>query len=539
MTVRQAISSFKNLQPLVEWRLLAFLVLFLDVKLAVKGVALVLVYFSQPNFRFGFKTHGSRLPLFYPAVIVIIVFNFLAWQNFSANYSFVVVSGLLFWTACILAVHQVKLFVDRTDISILHNTLLAFFALNIFFSFLNLSAIWMEIGFRNPFRYQGEYQKYFINTGDHIKGISFDTSTTNAVINCFGIVYFLYLKKYWWLLGCMVTLIMTASNFSNIVLLLVLAALFIFKSTKEQKSVMILCALFLVVFFAKLSPQNDSYANGIVNRFLLKKKATNEIAPEKIIPIRERPDSLLTPDTRKEKIATLFLDSLEREALKHRPAKSKNPLRRPELPEDSIHTAFFQWKRDTTQYQLQLLSFMRQRLSQPLAHYEEGVPGKIIAAKQSYGFLKEHPAKIIVGAGAGNFSSKLAFRSTGLKMAGGFPAQLVYCNADFLNNHLQLYAWFFSHKADLHSIIHNPDGVYDQLLTEYGLLGLLAFAVYYTGFFLRNRKKLSYGLPLLIMLLAFFMVNYWFEQLSVVVLFELMMFINLKEYSLIKRDEQY
>ena len=540
MTARHAISSLKNLVPPIEWRLLGFLVLFLDVKLAVKLLALVLVYILQPNFRFGFKFRHSRLPLFYLVVIVIAVFNFIIYRDFSASYSFVALSALLSWTACILAIHQVKLFAEKTDVRMLNNTLLAFFALNIFFSFLNLGAIMMEIGLRNPFRYQGEYQKYFINSGDYIKGISFDTSTTNAVINCFGIVYFLYQKKYRWLLAAMVTLIMTASNFSNILLLLFFTGLFIFKSSKEQKVVMVICTLFLVIFFARLSPQNDSYANGIVSKFLLKKKPANEIIPEKVIPIRERPDSLLTPETRKEQIATLFLDSLEREKLKRNPFKNKAPLQwRPPLPEDRIHTAFFQGKRDTSQSQQQLISYMKQHLHEPAASYEEAVPGKILAYKQSISFLKDHPAKIIAGTGAGNFSSKLAFRATGLKMAGGFPAPLDYCNTAFLNNHLQLYAHYFSSKTDYHSIIHNPDSVYDQLLTEYGLLGLLAFSVYYIGFFLRPGKKLSYGLPLLLMLLAFFMVNYWFEQLSVVVLFELMLFINIKECALIKRNERH
>jgi hypothetical protein len=67
------------------------------------------------------------------------------------------------------------------------------------------------------------------------------------------------------------------------------------------------------------------------------------------------------------------------------------------------------------------------------------------------------------------------------------------------------------------------------LLTEYGLLGLLALPVFYVGFFLRHSKELSYGWPLLAILLAFFMVDYWVEQLSAVVLFELLLFVNIQE----------
>ena len=165
------------------------------------------------------------------------------------------------------------------------------------------------------------------------------------------------------------------------------------------------------------------------------------------------------------------------------------------------------------------------------AKYDKYTVGKVLGLKESIYFLTSHPATLIAGNGMGNFSSKLAFRATGLKINGTFPQRFTYCSPAFLNNHLSLYTYFFSKHADVHSIINNPASVYDQLLTEYGLLGLIAFPVYYAGFFLKQFKKLTYGLPLLIMLLAFFMVDYWFEQLSVAVLFELMMFINIKEYT--------
>jgi hypothetical protein len=517
----------------IEWKLLAFLILFMDVKLAVKLFAIILVYILQPDFKFGFRIKDSRLPLFYLIVSLIALVNFIFNQDFSANYISVVTTGILIWTVCILAVHQVKLFVERTGLDILHNTLMVFFILNIAFSGINLSFIWLHIGFRNPFQYQGQYQKYFINTGDYIKGITADTSTTNALISCFGIVYFLYRKKFWLVLASMVILLMTASNFSNIIMLIVFAAIFIFKSTPEQKSIMAACSILLVIFFAKISPQNDTYVTETFNNFIFHKKH-NSVPAEKPIPIRERPDSLLTSETRKEKTAVLFLDSLERERIKEYARLGIHPkgyLKRPLIPADSIHTASFQWSRDTTLFQRQLLTYIYQHLASPQLHYPEESAGKVQAIGQSLHFLKDHKDKILAGTGIGNFSSKLAFRATGLKMAGGFPVSLMYCNYDFLKNHLSLYTYFFTKQAESHSMIHSPANVYDQLLTEYGLLGLLALLFFYIGFFLRDIKKLTYGLPVTGILLSFFMVDYWFEQLSVVVLFELIMFINIKENS--------
>ncbi len=518
----------------IEWRLLAFLVLFMDVKLGVKAFAIFFIYFLQPDFHFGFKSRHSRLPWFYLLVIAIAVLNFIRYQNFSASYSMVAFTGILFWTGCILAIHQVKLFAGKTPVAVLHNTLTAFFVLNIAFSVINLLFILWEIGLRNPFLYQGLYQKYFVNTGDFIKGISFDTSTTNAVINCFGIVYFLYRKKYSLTIGCMIILLITASNFSNIVLLFIFAGLFLFKSTRQQKSIMAICTVLLIIFFAKVSPQNKNYVTDTLNTSLLRKKEIIVI-PQKIIPIRERPDSLLTADTRKEKIAILFLDSLARENIKQHAMiagailSARNYSPNIIVPKDSINSASFQWKRDTTVFQHQLLSYMQNQPGHLLNRYDMHTAGKVLGLQESIHFMIAHPATIITGNGAGNFSSKLAFRATGLGIAGTFPQPFTYCSPAFLNNHLGLYIYFFSKHADSHSIINSPASVYDQLLTEYGLAGLIAFPVYYIGFFLKHFRKLTYGLPLMAILLAFFMVDYWFEQLSVVVLFELILFINIKE----------
>ena len=345
----------------------------------------------------------------------------------------------------------------------------------------------------------------------------------------------------------MITLILTASNFTNVILLLIFVMLFLFKSTREQKSIMAICVFLLVIFLVKFSPQNDTYINDTFEKYVLRKK--ENLAPkEKIIPIRERPDSLLDADSKKEKIATLFLDSVEREEIKKKElsgssmAKAGNIglIERPQIPGDSIHTASFQWKRDTTLFQRQILSYAEKHNVEPAiinSKYDVGLPGKLIAFKESLDFFKEHRGKIICGNGTGNFSSKLAFRATGLKIAGGYPKNLVYNSPDFLNNHFSLYTYFFTKNAAAHSLINNPASVYDQLLTEYGLAGIAVFIIYYAGFFLKHLKVLSYGIPLLAMMLAVFMVDYWFEQLSIVVLFELMMFINIKENTKTVADE--
>ena len=161
--------------------------------------------------------------------------------------------------------------------------------------------------------------------------------------------------------------------------------------------------------------------------------------------------------------------------------------------------------------------------------FKAGMPGKAIGLLQTAKFLRSHPAKIITGTGMGNFSSKLAFKATGLQFAGGFPARYAYISNDFLLNHLDVYLNFFSKRRELHSLTNNPFSVYDQMLAEYGIVGLVVFVIFYLGFFTKHLKKLTYGIPVLMLMLAAFFIDYWFEQLSVMVFFELLLLLNIKE----------
>ena len=101
-------------------------------------------------------------------------------------------------------------------------------------------------------------------------------------------------------------------------------------------------------------------------------------------------------------------------------------------------------------------------------------------------------------------------------------------------NHLDLYLNFFSKRAGFHSLTNSPFSVYDQIASEYGIFGLLALFIYYFGFFASQYQLLSYGIPLLFLMAAVFFADYWFEQLSVVPFFELLLFLNIKEVSLVK-----
>jgi hypothetical protein len=160
-------------------------------------------------------------------------------------------------------------------------------------SVAQLLKIVIETGAINPYRYQGQFQKYFISTGDYIKGITFDTSTTNAVLNAFAVLFFLTKKNMSMVLLCMAILLLTASNLVTIILLLMLTVLFLFQTDKEQKSIIVICGMFTAIFLVKVSPQNSQYLLETFEKATHKRTATAPVMV-KDIPVTEKPDSILT-----------------------------------------------------------------------------------------------------------------------------------------------------------------------------------------------------------------------------------------------------
>lgn len=533
MNTRPSVLSVADYFKSINWKLLLFLLLFLNVKLVIKLAALIIIYLLQPNVRFGFKLHGSRLPLFYPAVIIIAAVNWMIYKGFSeSNQSVVFITGICFWLACLLAIHQIKIFTDTTSPAIIYKTLILFFIINAAFSLGEIIRIVFETGALNPYRYQGNYQKYFISTGDYIKGVTLDTSVTNAALNSFGVIFFLFKRNTLMVLLCMLVLLITASNLTNILLFAVLVFLFLFKSDREQKSTIAICFFLLVIFLAKVSPQNNEYLAGIYGKLTNQKIITAR--PATAIPLQAMPDNLLSDEEKKEKLALLYLDSAKKQLTKKTKIENSTMFLtaslvedRPIIPEPSIHSKPFQSRNDTNETRRELLSFKHHE--QIAAVQKTMLPGKLTAIKETFVFFRNHPIKVITGNGMGNFSSKLALRVTTLGFAGGFPKQFAYVNPDFKNNHLALYISFFSDQAKLHSVLNSPNSVYVQLLGEYGIAGLMAFALLYVGYFFKQSATKGYALPLLFIMLGFFFTDYWFEQLSIVILFELLLFLNKQE----------
>ncbi len=551
MTFSVADFNLKKLLNYTDWKLLLFLILFLNVKLEVKIVAIFMIYLLRTNFKFGFKFSfkNSRLPLFYLLIIGVAFINLVFNSNFSSpHYLAIFFIGICFWLLCILAIHQVKLAVENNETQIIHNTILVFFVLNAIVSFFTLAHIIWQTGAINPYNYQGEYQKYFIGTGDYIMGLSFDTSTTNAVLCAFGVIYFITRNNIGMAFTSMIVFLLTGSNFVNLMLMLILILVFCFKSNRNQKSIILICFMFLVVFMAKVSPQNNKYVLGsISNLYYDPGQDTVAIQTATLISHQPKKKAVASPEEIKRKFAQDYIDSIcTVDARFNKPAviqtahiittaQSAFPVYKGRIfiVSPNLNKPQYQTATDTTDEERRLLAFIgSHKSSLPLSTQNVFIPespGKFTGYVQTISFLLHNPFKIIAGDGIGNFSSKLAFKATGLGFQGSFPEKMVYISRDFLVNHLDIYLNFFSKGAGLHSLSNTPFSVYDQLLAEYGILGVLAFTLFYMGFFAKHYKQLTYGLPILLLMIPVFFIDYWFEQLSVLAFFELLLLLNIKE----------
>ena len=534
---QQALTYFRK----VNGPLLLFLVLFMNVKILVK-LAVIFIFLILSLKRTVVKEFlQQHFAWFYISMILLcIVAPFLYLGEISEDFIVIVMAGIGGWLVCLGAAYFIFQSVQATGMTRLHNTIQAFFLLNAIVTFGQLLFIMWDAGTLNPYTYQGMNQKYFIGTGDLLRGISFDVSTTNATINAFAVLYFLDQRKMGLLLCCMAALLLTASNFTTIFLMIVLFFLFVFKSDRVQKSMIILCTCMLVIFLARVSPQNKHYLKYVYQK--LTHSRIDTIPPDIGKPsISTIPDSMLDIEGKRKKTAMLYLDSLRlvyRENRNTIPVSSPTVQQtvavetRPSIPKPNIHTAAYQRNRDTTQQQKKLIDFAIHNIpafdtSQEYIQ-QQPLPGKFRAYRQTFQYLANHPQFLFTGVGPGQFSSKLAFRATGMELSGRYPGRWIYVNPAFRDNHLGIYMDYFSKDMEGHSIVNSPDSVYVQLISEYGLAGLIAFLLLYVRYFTTAINKRSYALPVLLLMSAVLLAGYWFEQFSIFIVFELMMLMHLK-----------
>jgi hypothetical protein len=529
----------------VSWPLLVFLVLVLNVKLPVKIIA-VLFFVAMQWKSISVKDFlKQRYLLFYFSMIGIGIINFLLrYKNYNATYFITLIVGICFWLMSAVIAYLLYTTVQKENPVKIHNTLAAFFILHVTVIFLNLIQIIIETGTLNPYTYKGLNQKYFISTGDFITGISFDAPVTTAFTCVFGLLYFLYRKQFILSIACMAALLIMASNFANLILIGVFVFAFAFYSTKIQKSFILVYIGMLIIFMVKISPQNNEHVGRIFYLLIDKPYDLPPVKTLSLAELKKEPDSLLNFEQRRKKYAQNFIDSMSAIRLANNYKAPANKLAKKIIDSnnDKPDPVFYQFHESVvTEEKINRYAHFINQVYSPQQQdslkkkYNWKSPGKWIAAKQLINLFKDHPSKILTGDGIANFSSRLAFKATLLNTAGKYPAPLKYINPDFLYNHLYLYLYYHSQGQSKHEAKNTPDAVYYQVAGEYGIAGLLCLLFLYFGYFLRRIPKKSFGLPLLLVLAGALFAEYWFEQFSIIVLFELLLFLDIKE---LRREEQ-
>jgi GT2 family glycosyltransferase len=493
----------------VNWALLAFLILFLNVKLPVKMIGIAFVFFLHRKSFIPREIIRKGWIRFYVVMILLAGINWLVagfgHLSLPALLSFGL--GCTYWLLAMAASGHLFYFVRQGDRDTLHRTAEIFFLLHIACVLFSFLAICIAAGSINPYTFQGLHQKYFLNTGDFIKGISFDSSVTSAMISAFGLLYFLYRGRLALSLLCMITVLLAGSNFVDLLLTGILIFVFIFHTDRVQKSMILVYWLMIVVFMGRISPQNKSYAEE-----LLSKLGRNE-APASDPATSPQGQLLVSGGT----------TAMTSQAHASLPVNLANTHLReidflPE-PEMIARQATLRAFRDSV-YSTPIQDSLNRK------YMARGMPGRWIAWQELGDLFRAHPAQLIGGAGMGNFSSRLAFKTTALGIGGTYPQALRYCNPLFRDHYLYLYLYYYTRDQGGHSVVNMPDSVYGQLLGEYGLAGIVAFFLLYAGYFLRRVRSLSYGLPLVLFLGSSFFMEYWFEQLSIVVLFEFLLLLD-------------
>lgn len=549
---RSEISSWLNKQlRTYDWKLLVFLILVLNVKLVVKLLAIVLcsiLYRKEISLSDFFKNRSGWL---YISMIIIGGLNFI-FQIKSVQLPYIIVTGtgVLFWVMSLMAVYLSKLFIEKADVVKLEKTITLFFILHSFLIFANLLQIIWITGNLNPYTFKGFNQKYYLSTGDSIFGITFDSPVTTATIAAFGVLFFLYRSRLFLSIISMLSLLIMFSNLTNIFLLVVLVFVFMFRSSLVQKSMIFIYMVLSILFISKVSPQNNEYVVSFVYKLIGK---AYYLPPVKIITnddLKHMPDSVLSYNQRRQKVGLLYIDSLNGIQFSK---SEKNLTERDSVEQDKKEvfankkliprdTGIVKAKRIFNEYrptaavaakESRFAEFLKERLTQienDSLHtlYDWEKPGKEIAYKETFTFLKTHRLKALFGAGIGNFSSRIAFKSAALDIAGAYPVKYRYIHPLFLLNHLYIYLTYHAQWQIKHSAANTPDSVYNQILGEYGLVGLVCFILFFGWFYLKRSIALSFAFPLVAFLLAAFLVEYWFEQLSIVILFEVLFLVDLK-----------
>lgn len=511
--------SAKKWYTNINWMFLLFLAGATYVKLYIK-VAAIIAYaayciYQQYEFKKVKRIHAFYILM--PVIGLVAAFSQQAFQN--DNYFFAFSFSSIYWVVAGAISYLLYIAVINQKSIVIHNTFKGFIALNAIVSLGELGKMIIDSGELMPYWHWGPNMYYGGATGDHILGLTNNISVTNAMICALAGLYFIFHKELKWALLCVVISILCTSNLTLIFLLVILAlVILIIKDTTIRKY-----AVYSFVLSSALYPiltyDNIEYF-GTVYEEDIKYKAYTEVELEKIQKISSR-------------------EWTEDEKTPKKPFKRKNNNYYKLLLKDSFAMAYISDLQYINYYKeiqpdknsgivplgnihnLMKDCYGIEHGEMPLSTYH--YPIKIYTHLQVLDYLRRNN-NFLLGAGPANFSSKTAIKATGLGFQGSYKRNKIYASVPFLEYHLYSLLYVLGLPASEHSILNMPNSSYNHLAGEYGFAGVLAFLFLYLGYCFVYRKQLGKGVYLVLMMLMCFDFEYWFEMISLTVIFELLLF---------------
>lgn len=152
---------------------------------------------------------------------------------------------------------------------------------------------------------------------------------------------------------------------------------------------------------------------------------------------------------------------------------------------------------------------------------------KIVSLEQTLDNWISSPLTFVFGNGGGKFSSRVAF-TTGGEYVSWYPEKFIYKSKEFEKNHFKLWNTEILSRGYADGTANQPFSHYNFIIGEFGLIGIILFLIYlYRP--IQLFKKSKFVSILLIVMLSYFLLDYWFEYFSIIIFFELFMIVYIKE----------
>ncbi|OSZ79577.1 hypothetical protein CAP35_15400 [Chitinophagaceae bacterium IBVUCB1] len=514
-------SSFGN----ADIPLLLFLIGATNVKLYVKvlTIAMYAIYVVHKRYKStsinGFTKFYLLMPI--AGTIAALLYNSFGTDGYWFGYSMAIFT----WLLAALSVQMVGMTISALPYQALLNTIKVFFVCNALVSFAELLIMIIESGQLIPYWYWEPTEYYGGSTGDHIKGITGNISINNAGINAIGAIYFLYNKQLKPALLCTIVLLLCTSNLTLIILIVFLLAMLLLIHKKQVRLHVTGVLLTIGIVYPFLSYNNIKYVQNVYDTGVADKKEKALETEPLISANRDYLDYSQLAQTDKSQLSKSNYYVQKNDTLLISYKDDLKYIQKLNLLKSQSNSNL---KMEPYKLSNLLIRWYGLQPSETPLSKQHGII-KIYSYKQTLAYLKSTKKRLFFGAGIGNFSSKQAIKSTGLGLQGSYPIKYIYISDDFLKYHLYTLLYVFSLPISEHSVINMPNSTYNQIAGEYGGIGLILFMLFYIGFILKNYKKLSYTwfiAPFFFIYLGF---EYWFEFLSLTILFELLVLLDINK----------